>query len=137
MSSVGVWKTNLARNGRLIYRLVGSIPTQPHITYIFCYKIVLMFYNDTQIYLGFLFNIYNKINTKMRGKRHIQSFNEHQENLNISDVSSSFPHTTGGFEQSFKYLIENGYTDEVMKKILHNGGSLIVQITDLANKVKK
>ena len=45
MSSVGNWKTNLARNGRLIYRLVGSIPTQSHITYIYCYKIVLMFYN--------------------------------------------------------------------------------------------
>jgi len=56
--------------------------------------------------------------------------------LHISDVSSSFTYTTGGFEQSFKYLIENGYTDEVMKKILHNGGSLIVKITDLANKVK-
>ena len=25
----------------------------------------------------------------MEGKRHIQSFNEHQENLNISDVRSS------------------------------------------------
>ena len=25
----------------------------------------------------------------MRGKRHIQSFNENQENLNISDVSES------------------------------------------------
>ena len=25
----------------------------------------------------------------MKGKRHIQSFNEHQENLNISDVMSS------------------------------------------------
>ena len=25
----------------------------------------------------------------MKGKRHIQSFNEHQENLNISDVISS------------------------------------------------
>jgi hypothetical protein len=26
----------------------------------------------------------------MKGKGHIQSFNEHQENLNISDVRSSF-----------------------------------------------
>ena len=26
----------------------------------------------------------------MKDKRHIQSFNEHQENLNISDVSESF-----------------------------------------------
>jgi DnaJ-class molecular chaperone len=26
----------------------------------------------------------------MKDKRHIQSFNEHQENLNISDVSGSF-----------------------------------------------
>jgi hypothetical protein len=26
----------------------------------------------------------------MKDKRHIQSFNEHQENLNISDVSSLF-----------------------------------------------
>src|SRR5574343_644933 len=37
--------------------------------------------NDTQIYLGFLFNIYAKIKTKMKNKRYIQSFNEHQENL--------------------------------------------------------
>ena len=27
--------------------------------------------------------------TNMKNKRHIQSFNEHQENLNISDVSDS------------------------------------------------
>ena len=26
----------------------------------------------------------------MKGKRHIKSFNEHQENLNISDVSGSY-----------------------------------------------
>ncbi len=26
----------------------------------------------------------------MKGKGHIQSFNEHQENLNISDVSDSY-----------------------------------------------
>ncbi len=26
----------------------------------------------------------------MKDKRHIQSFNEHQENLNISDVSDSY-----------------------------------------------
>ena len=27
---------------------------------------------------------------KMKNNKHIQSFNEHQENLNISDVSESF-----------------------------------------------
>ena len=52
-------------------------------------KIILNTKHDTQIYLGFLFNIYTKQFTKMKGKRHIQSFNEHQENLNISDVMSS------------------------------------------------
>jgi hypothetical protein len=57
--------------------------------------------------------------------------------LHISDVISSFSHTSGGFEQSFKWLIENGYTDEVMKKVLYNGGSLVVQIIDLGNDVKK
>jgi hypothetical protein len=56
--------------------------------------------------------------------------------LNISDVISSFSHTSGGFEQSFNWLIENGYTDEVMKKVLHNGGSLVVQIINLGNDVK-
>jgi len=31
----------------------------------------------------------------MKGKRHIQSFNEHQENLNISDVSVQSKHSVG------------------------------------------
>ena len=57
--------------------------------------------------------------------------------LHISDVSGSFPHTSGGFEQSFKYLIENGYIDDVMKKVLHYGRGVTVQIIDLANKVKE
>jgi hypothetical protein len=35
----------------------------------------------------------------MKGDRHIQSFNEHQENLNISDVSESLDkHRTGLIE---------------------------------------
>ena len=51
-----------------------------------------------------------------------------------SVVSCSFLHTTGGFEQSFKWLIENGYSEDVMKKILYNGGSLVVQIIDLGNE---
>jgi hypothetical protein len=37
----------------------------------------------------------------MKGKRHIQSFNEHQENLNISDVSDSLSKIIddyGGFD---------------------------------------
>jgi hypothetical protein len=31
----------------------------------------------------------------MKGKGHIQSFNEHQENLNISDVSVQSKHSVG------------------------------------------
>ena len=37
----------------------------------------------------------------MKGKRHIQSFNEHGENLNISDVMFSFS----------DYVFENKLTD--------------------------
>jgi hypothetical protein len=66
-----------------------------------------------------------------------QNLDKSNEKLHISDVISSFSHTSGGFEQSFKWLIENGYTDEVMKKVLHNGGSLVVQIINLGNDVKK
>ena len=36
----------------------------------------------------------------MKDKRHIQSFNEHQENLNISDVISSFSDRD---EQNFEF----------------------------------
>ena len=60
--------------------------------------------------------------------------NDTDKKLHISDVSCSFLHTTGGFEQSFKWLIENGYSEDVMKKILYNGGSLVVQIIDLGNE---
>ena len=63
-----------------------------------------------------------------------QIIQEYEKQLNISDVSCSFLHTTGGFEQSFKWLIENGYSEDVMKKILYNGGSLVVQIIDLGNE---
>ena len=45
--------------------------------------------NVSQIYLGFLFNYKLKQHLKMKDKKHIQSFNEHQENLNISDVIDS------------------------------------------------
>mgnify|MGYP000941698946 CR=1 FL=1 len=36
----------------------------------------------------------------MKGNKHIQSFNEHQENLNISDVISSFSDRD---EQNFEF----------------------------------
>jgi len=39
----------------------------------------------------------------MKGKEHIQSFNEHQENLNISDVSNSVFSIT---EEQLEKLIE-------------------------------
>ncbi len=45
----------------------------------------------------------------MKGKRHIQSFNEHQENLNISDVSESLSSTK-------KKDIYNLY-DEIYSKV--------------------
>lgn len=35
----------------------------------------------------------------MKDKRHIQSFNEHQENLNISDVISSKKTNEGWFSK--------------------------------------
>ena len=40
----------------------------------------------------------------MKGKRHIQSFNEHQENLNISDVSDSYD-----FENFLNKFAENNF----------------------------
>jgi hypothetical protein len=40
----------------------------------------------------------------MKGKGHIQSFNEHQENLNISDVISMLP-----TDEDAREHIKNGY----------------------------
>jgi hypothetical protein len=40
----------------------------------------------------------------MKGKRHIQSFNEHQENLNISDVSDSLYLLRGVKKDTYEYI---------------------------------
>jgi hypothetical protein len=50
----------------------------------------------------------------MTGKRHIQSFNEHQENSNISDVSSS------NFNESFLSSIEDWAKNKITNKYLEN-----------------
>lgn len=47
-------------------KALGRFDPYNPISYIFCHKIVLMFYNDTQIYLGFLFNILKTINENER-----------------------------------------------------------------------
>jgi hypothetical protein len=51
----------------------------------------------------------------MKGKRHIQSFNEHQENLNISDVSDSY--STDG-EMTFSEM--GDYKRRIIKIISDN-----------------
>jgi hypothetical protein len=43
----------------------------------------------------------------MKGKGHIQSFNEHQENLNISDVSDSRKFTINDLVNFGKWLDDN------------------------------
>ena len=52
----------------------------------------------------------------MKVKRHIKGFNEHQENLNISDVSSSFTNNDG-------INLRNGVGERVMDycKLIDSG----------------
>lgn len=47
----------------------------------------------------------------MKGKRHIQSFNEHQENLNISDVIDS-----DFFYNELKRCIDDSYERDLDEK---------------------
>ena len=52
----------------------------------------------------------------MKDKRHIQSFNEHQENLNISDVSdSSFNFNNEKLKRMMKDLVD--YTRGMLKAV--------------------
>jgi hypothetical protein len=50
----------------------------------------------------------------MKDKIHIQSFNEHQENLNISDVSSSFnkPLTIKELKERLEFLLKDEQVSE-------------------------
>ena len=61
----------------------------------------------------------------MKDKRHIQSFNEHQENLNISDVSGS------KITKPFKSNLKVKYDSSLGMWVI-NGHSL--QITDVDGK---
>ena len=45
----------------------------------------------------------------MKDNKHIQSFNEHQENLNISDVSDSKTTAEDILKNCKRYFIESGY----------------------------
>jgi len=73
----------------------------------------------------------------MKGKGHIQSFNEYQENLNISDVMFSF------YESKYGMLPQEGkYTDEelVIKSFeteFGNNTTTVKQRLDFANELSK
>jgi len=54
----------------------------------------------------------------MKGKRHIQSFNEHQENLNISDESDS----------NLKSLIEQYFEENLVGKFGYEDGEFVKEI---------
>ena len=47
----------------------------------------------------------------MKDSKHIQSFNEHQENLNISDVRSSFDEDTIKWGEIFDDMKTSPYID--------------------------
>lgn len=59
----------------------------------------------------------------MKDKRHIQSFNDHQENLNISDVSNS------GLDEPFGYAT----TAELMLML----GKSVDEALDIHNDLEK
>jgi hypothetical protein len=54
----------------------------------------------------------------MKDKRHIQSFNEHQENLNISDVS----------ESNLKSLIEQYFEENLIGAFSDKDGEFVKEI---------
>jgi hypothetical protein len=49
----------------------------------------------------------------MKGNKHIQSFNEQQENLNISDVRRSFSFTYDDLKTAFEEGGENTVYDDM------------------------
>ena len=56
----------------------------------------------------------------MKNNKHIQSFNEHQENLNISDVSESKKSFDGELtsDNIYKYYLEQTKDEKEAKKLL-------------------
>ena len=61
----------------------------------------------------------------MKGKRYIQSFNEHQENLNISDVRNSLKKNDILKYDGDRYIIHDIIDDKLWIRPLRNtyGGS--------------
>jgi hypothetical protein len=67
---------------------------------------------DTDIFKVFIFNIYIKKFNNMKNNKHIQSFREHQENLNISDVMNSKIKINENVDEH-KEIIEDSYNDYI------------------------
>jgi hypothetical protein len=72
----------------------------------------------------------------MKDNKHIQSFNEHQKNLNISDVMFSF------YENKYGMLPQDKYTNEelVIKSFeaeFGNNTTTVKQRLDFANELSK
>lgn len=72
----------------------------------------------------------------MKDNKHIQSFNEHQENLNISDVSESKKSFDGELtsDNIYKYYLEQTKDEKEAKKLLDK---LIKEMDKLIEKGKK
>jgi hypothetical protein len=78
----------------------------------------------------------------MKGKGHIQSFNEHQENLNISDVSdSNYTHVAiplqdlnnriNTIEKQMEILKDNKMYEYALSKMY----SLLIELRDTYDKI--
>jgi rubrerythrin len=72
----------------------------------------------------------------MKNNKHIQSFNKHQENLNISDVSESKKSFDGELtsDNIYKYYLEQTKDEKETKKLLDK---LIKDMDKLIEKGKK
>jgi rubrerythrin len=72
----------------------------------------------------------------MKNNKHIQSFNEHQENLNISDVSESKKSFDGELtsDNIYKYYLEHTKDEKEAKRLLHK---LIKEMDKLIEKGRK
>jgi hypothetical protein len=72
----------------------------------------------------------------MKNNKHIQSFNKHQKNLNIYDVSESKKSFDGELtsDNIYKYYLEQTKDEKETKKLLNK---LIKEMDKLIEKGKK
>lgn len=72
----------------------------------------------------------------MKGNKHIQSFNEHQENLNISDVNDSeiTKFNKLSHDDKIKYLVDNFGMEKVEALEICPDGK--TKVSDLPKEIK-